>query len=268
VNFGQKYGPWAVIAGGSEGVGACFARRLAERGLDLVLTARKPGPLDALAAEIRAAFPERRVRTVAGDLCEPACRAELKATTRDVEIGFLVYNAGAASRTGPFLDEAVDFAQHLVALNITAKIDLTHHYAAAMRARGHGGILLIGSMAGIGGTPGIAVYSAVKSFSISFSEALWAELKPCGVDVLGFQLGATNTPAMARHYPAMATAGADPDTVARQGLELIADGPIQFAGDGAAWAASLARMSRAEAVETRAAASAAYRKTAAGGVTG
>jgi uncharacterized protein len=64
-----RYGPWAVIAGGSEGVGAEFARLLAESGLDLVLIARKPGPLAATADTCRRLGAE--VRTVAADLVDP-----------------------------------------------------------------------------------------------------------------------------------------------------------------------------------------------------
>jgi short-subunit dehydrogenase len=260
--FLNEYGPWAVIAGGSEGIGACLARRLAGQGLNLVLTARKPAPLEALAGEIRAAYPGCEVQTFPGDLCDAAYRAALKASTKDLEVGFFVYNAGAASQTGPFLETEVGFLESLVVLNATAKIDLTHFYAAAMKNRGHGGILLIGSMAGLGGTPGIAVYSAVKSFSMCFAEALWGELGPAGVDVLGYQVGPTNTPAIARHYPAMAKAGADPDDVARDALAAIKEGPIQFAGEGEKYAADLALMGRKEGVLARAAASAAYQTKA------
>lgn len=258
LDFASKYGPWALIAGGSEGVGACLARRLANLGLNLILTARKPEPLVALADEIRVARPECAVRVFPGDLCDPEYRAKLKAFTQDAEVGLFVYNAGAASHAGYFLDANVDFAQQLVALNVIGKIDLTHYFAGLMKARGRGGIVLTGSMAGLVGTPGIAVYSGVKAFSIGFAEALWAELKPHGVDVLGFLLGPTRTPAMARHYPDQANVGADPDEVARQGLGLIADGPIQYAGDNAAVAAALAKMTRAEAVRAKAAKAAPY----------
>ena len=63
----RRYGPWALIAGGSEGVGACFAHRLAEQGINLVLVARKPGPLEGLASEIRGRA-HVEVRTLALDL--------------------------------------------------------------------------------------------------------------------------------------------------------------------------------------------------------
>jgi short-subunit dehydrogenase len=261
VEFAKKYGPWALIAGGSEGIGACFARRLAGNGINLILTARKPEPLETLAEQIRVSQPNCAVRIFPGDLCDPGYRTKLQAFTQDVEVNLLIYNAGAASRTGYFCDDDVDFAQHLVALNVTAKIDLTHYFGGLMKARGRGGIVLIGSMAGLVGTPGIAVYSGVKAFSVSFAEALWGELKPHGVDVLGFLLGPTNTPAMARHYPDRAAAGADPDEVARQGLGFISDGPIHYAGDNAAVAAALSKMTRAEAVSARAAQAAAYLAT-------
>ena len=68
MDFHEKYGPTAVIAGGSEGVGASYAQLLAERGLDLVLVARKPEPLAALAATLREQFPSREVVTLSADL--------------------------------------------------------------------------------------------------------------------------------------------------------------------------------------------------------
>lgn len=264
MNLSRVAGPWALIAGGSEGVGASFALRLAAAGLNLVLIARKAVPLDDLAADIRARHPGCELRLIPADLCNADDREGIKAVTADIEIGCFIYNAGAASRTGPFCDEDPAFLQQMVALNIVAKIDLTHHFAGAMRQRGRGTIVLIGSMSGLGGTPGIGVYSGVKAFGINFAEALWAELKPIGIDVLGFLLGPTNTPAIARHYPDQALAGDAPDVVADQALAMIGHGPIGYVESQLQRVHAYDGMSRAEAVAARGARAAAYMPKASG----
>ena len=89
------YGPWAVIAGGSEGVGAEFALQLAQAGVNLVLIARKPGPLEETAQQARAKGVE--VRTLAVDLTSAQSISVITEATSDLEVGLLIYNAGANS---------------------------------------------------------------------------------------------------------------------------------------------------------------------------
>ena len=89
----KKYGPWALITGGSEGVGAAAARQLAADGFKLVLVARKPGPLEDLKAELEASGAEVRIKSV--DLAADDALAQVRAITDDIEVGLLFYNAGA-----------------------------------------------------------------------------------------------------------------------------------------------------------------------------
>ncbi|MEV0594674.1 SDR family NAD(P)-dependent oxidoreductase [Nonomuraea cavernae] len=225
------YGPWAVIAGGSEGVGASFAHLLAEAGFNLVLIARKPGPLDETAAKVRATGVE--VRTVQLDLLDPDALETLRAVTDELEVGLLIYNAGANSYGHEFVTGDLDRFRDVIDLNITAQLALVHHFGALMRERGRGGVLLVGSMAGYLGQPQISVYSAVKAFCRIFAEGLWQELGEHGVHVLELVLGITRTPAMERAGLRMDIPGlnvADPDDVAREGLEHLADGPVWVAG--------------------------------------
>ncbi len=259
MDFAQTYGRMAVIAGGSEGVGAAYARHLASRGIDLALIARKPAPLQATASALRQEFPAREILTLSADLTDPQTAAGIFALTGGREVGLLIYNAGASSSTGDFVDAPLAFAQKLAALNVTAPMALIHHYGKAMKARGRGGIILLGSFAGFVGNPQLAVYSAAKAFSATFAEALWFELKPHGVHVLGHTLGATNTPAVARDFPRMAGMGADPNDVAETGLANLANGPILRAEGGNAFIQMLDQVDRAAAVETAWAAGAPYR---------
>src|SRR5262245_41144483 len=93
-----KYGPWALITGGSEGVGAALARKLAADGFNLVLVARKPAPLEELATELRAGGAE--VRILSADLSQPDVLDKVRAVTDDIEVGLLIYNAGANNTRG------------------------------------------------------------------------------------------------------------------------------------------------------------------------
>ncbi|RCG24851.1 SDR family NAD(P)-dependent oxidoreductase [Streptomyces diacarni] len=229
------YGPWAVVAGGSEGVGAAFAHRLAEAGINLVLIARKPEPLERTAHEARARGVE--VRTLQLDLLAETAPAAVREATEDLDIGLLIFNAGANSYGHEFVTGDLDRFQGVLGLNITSQLALTHHFGARMKERGSGGIMLVGSLAGYLGQGQVSVYSAAKAFSRVFSEGLWLELRPFGVHVLELVLGVTRTPAMERAGLRMDLPGldvAEPDDVAGEGLEHLADGPVWVAGGNGA----------------------------------
>lgn len=223
----DRYGPWAVIAGGSEGVGAEMAALLAADGVKLVLVARKPGPLEATADAVRALGVE--VRTVSADLTRPESIVAITEATADLEVGLLVYNAGANSYGRAFTRGELDGFQGVIDLNVTSMLALTHHYARPMRERGRGGILLVGSLAGYVGTSTEAIYGGVKAFGRIFAEGLWAELREHGVDVLELVLGVTRTPAMARaglNFDVPGMHVSEPADVAREGLAALPHGPV------------------------------------------
>lgn len=241
-----QYGPWAVIAGGSEGVGSAFAFQLADAGLNLVLIARKPGPLAETAAAVRAKGVE--VRTLELDLLDPGALKTIRGITDDVEVGLLVFNAGANSYGHEFVTGELDRVQGVIDLNITAQLALTHHFGAFMRERGRGGIVLVGSLAGYLGTADMSIYSAVKAFSRVFAEGLWLELREHGVHVLELVLGVTRTPAMERAGLDFSIPGltvSEPDDVAREGLAHLADGPVRVIGGNERAAEKRSGMDRA-----------------------
>lgn len=219
----EKYGPWALVIGGSEGVGAAFARLLAADGFKLVLVARKPGPLEELATELRKTGAE--VRILSADLSHSDVLAQVRKVTDDIEIGLLVYNAGANNTRGLFVELPEEVTQSVIAINVLGQANFARHYGALMAKRGRGGIILGGSLSSYLGSPTLAAYTASKSFSRIFSEALWAECAPLGVDVLHLNIGFTATPAMARLGMPIELAE-PPETVAREGLENIANGPV------------------------------------------
>ncbi|MDT5018835.1 MAG: hypothetical protein QOD39_4995, partial [Mycobacterium sp.] len=225
VDFAQKYGRWAVIAGASEGVGASLADQLAARGLDLVLLARNAGLLEEVAAGVR----ERHgveVRPAVIDLTVPDVADRVAEATDGLEVGLLIYNAGAANRTVEFLDDPLDFALHQIKLACIGPVTLARHFAPAMRDRGRGGIVLVGSLACLAGASLLAVYSAVKAFDVNFAEGLWAELRPHGVDVCCTPLGQTWTePYQRMGFPYDPDTVMLPDDVAHEIIDNIGNGP-------------------------------------------
>ncbi|OBK29173.1 short-chain dehydrogenase [Mycobacterium asiaticum] len=231
----SRYGPWAVIAGGSEGVGAEFAVQLARDGINVVLIARKPGPLDETARRCRESGAQ--ARTIAVDLLEPESISRIVKETADLDVGLLIYNAGANTCREQFLDADLAAIGGVIDLNVTRMLELVHHFGRPMRARGRGGILLVGSMAGTYGSMQQSAYTGVKAFGRLFAESLWLELREYGVDVLELVLGVTRTPAMERaglNFDVPGLVVSDPADVAREGLANLANGPVVIVGDNAA----------------------------------
>jgi short-subunit dehydrogenase len=234
----DKYGPWAVIAGASDGVGEQFAREVGKRGINVVLLARRQNRLDDVAAQIRAESGVE-TRAVAVDLVDRSATAAVAAATEDLDVGLFVYCAGADPDYKHFLTNSVEAAESMVQRNCVTPTLMTHHFAQGMARRGAGGIVLFGSAAGFVGSPNMAVYAASKSFDMIFAEALWAELKPHGVDVIGLILGETDTPALRQlRYERGLADGPDepvtraetPEQVVAAALEGLAKGPVVFAG--------------------------------------
>jgi short-subunit dehydrogenase len=179
--FLQKYGPWAMVAGGSEGLGGAFSEELAGRGLNLVIISRRPGPLEETAARLRAAHGVQ-VRALRLDMADPKTLADVERETAGLEIGLLVCNAGTAY-TGPFLKPEFDEYQRILDVNCRCSLGLIHAQARKMAARHKGGIVVMSSLAAFQGSPMVAVYGATKAFLVTLAEALADELKPHGVDV-------------------------------------------------------------------------------------
>lgn len=258
-----KYGPWALIAGASEGTGAEFARQLAAAGLNLILIARRPGPLAALADELRAAYDTECV-TATIDLADDDAAARMLAAAGSREVGLLVLNAGADPNGAMFVDNAIANWDALAMRNVMTVMRACHAFAGPMKARGRGGLLVVGSGACYVGLPGISVYGATKAFQMVLCESLWAELKPHGVDVCHYIIGRTDTPA---HRELMEARGmaipddlADAGEVARIGLAHLDKGPVKnwdLADDEAGWAINSAATRRAR-IEAVAAMSASY----------
>lgn len=217
--FTDRYGPWALIAGASEGIGAAFARALAVRGLDLVLAARRPEPLAALAADL----PTRAVPVVA-DLAAPEGLDAVCAATEGREVGLVVANA-AYVPTGPFVDTAPTDLDRALAVNCVAPLRLARHHLPGMVARRRGGVIVMSSLTGLQGSPGLATYAATKAFGAVLAEGLWAEVRGQGVDVVTCVAGAVATPGLARATRREAPGTVAPEVVVEATLRALGRQP-------------------------------------------
>lgn len=223
----NRYGPWALIAGASEGVGAEFARQLAERGFHLILVARRQARLDALVADLGDYDVQCTTHVI--DLALPGAAARMREATGTRQVGLLILNAGADAANSKFLDAPSEIWTSLLTQNVITVMEACHEFAGPMRKRKKGGIILIGSGACYAGISGLAVYGGSKAFGFIFAEALSAELKDDGVDVLDYVIGQTDTPAyrsyLAKKALGVPTTLADPAEVVRFGLSRLGYGP-------------------------------------------
>jgi uncharacterized protein len=227
-----RYGPWGIIAGGSDGIGSAFAHALAARGMNVVLVARRAAVLAATADDIRAKHGTE-VRTVTLDLSTPDALSELERATAGLEAGLFVYNAGGDDSSAAFLDKDLGTHLGLVHRNCTSVLEACYRFGGPMVARGRGALVLVTSGAAWAGGATLAAYGATKAFDLLLAEGLWAEWRASGVDVLGLVLGATDTPSLHRVLDAKGGSYgelADPHDVADEALEHLADGPTWIYG--------------------------------------
>lgn len=229
MDFAQKYGPYAIIAGASEGIGAAFARMIAERGVNCILISRRPEPLEVLADELRRNTGVECI-TASIDLSRDDAFEHIEKIVGDREIGLYVSNAGADWNQSYFLDKPMDAWFELLNLNALTAYKACHHFGQQMRERKRGGFLLVGSGACYSGGPFLASYSANKAFLLNFCQGLWYELKDHGVDVLYLVVKQTDTPAERRHYERaglpMVGDFDTPEQVAEEGIARLAHGPV------------------------------------------
>lgn len=183
-----------LVTGASAGIGSALARVYAEKGWDLILTARREAALAALADELRAAHGIDAV-VIPADLSDPQAPAALMAEIdrRGLVADGLVNNAGF-SRTEGFLK--ADPADHaaMIAVMLSAPVTLSRLVAPAMVQRGYGRILNVASLAGqMPATGGDTLYGPIKSFLIKASQGLHLELSGTGVHVTALCPGYTLT---------------------------------------------------------------------------
>lgn len=226
--FADRFGPWAAIAGGSDGIGRAFAEVLAERGLDLVLMARNEAKLEKAAQAIRDAHGVE-VRVARVDLTGIDVEREVADAVDGLDLGLFVYNAGSGRGMGPFLEAESSHWLQQVALSCRGPLLLSHLIGRRLCARGRGGLVIMSSLSSLCGSAYTTTYAASKAFDTILAEGLWQELGPQGVDVVGCLAGSTDTETF-REDTGGSDDAMDPRDVALETLAFLGRGPTFVPG--------------------------------------
>lgn len=227
-DFKSKYGPWALVAGASEGLGAAFAEELAKLGLNLILLARRQDKLNELSKRLNDVY-QVEIRNHSIDLSDFQKTKQL-ILQLEMDINLLVYNAAYAP-IGYFEDISEEDLSQIVKVNIQTPLLLTKLLSVNMIEQSKGGIILMSSLSGNQGSPKIATYAASKSFTAIFAEGLWYELRNQGVDVLASCAGAVRTPGYKNAQDIKDAPGTlDANIVAQKTLKALGKGPTTVAG--------------------------------------
>jgi len=187
----ERYGEWALVTGASAGIGIEFARALAREGVSCVLTARREDRLRSLAAEIEKHYGVA-TRVVAADLADASGPDRIIDELGDLSIGIFINNAGFGY-AGRFDKLETSRLRDLVQVNCVAPVVLASRLLPGMVQRRRGAMIVSGSIAGRQPLPRHSIYAASKAFDQLFGEALWAELRGSGVDVLVLEPGPTES---------------------------------------------------------------------------
>ena len=187
----ERYGEWALVTGASSGIGADFARQLAEKGMNIIIVARRVFNMEKIAREIEKSYGIITL-VIGQDLTEPEAVEIIKEKVGEREIGVLVNNAGYGV-LGKFHENDRDYQANMVTLNCYVPVALTGLFIDQMVERGKGAVIFLASTAAYQGVPYFSVYSATKSFNLYLAEGLWGEYKKLGIDVLALSPGYTTT---------------------------------------------------------------------------
>jgi short-subunit dehydrogenase len=231
----ERHGPWAVIAGASDGLGAEFARHAAAAGIHVILIARRLPALQTLAADLSSRYGVEAI-PVSLDLSTPDATERMLAAVGNREIGLLVFNAGADTSGKRFNDLSLSEWEALVRRNVNTLMSACYQFSQRMLKVGRGGILLVSSNASFGGGARVGIYTATKAFGLNLGESLWAELSPHNIDVLNLVFATASTPTfngvLEKHGIPVESVGAvpTPEQVASAAVAAIRRGPTFIYG--------------------------------------
>lgn len=187
----KKYGEWALITGASSGIGEAFAEKLASKGINLAIAARRIDRLIALSERLQQSY-NVKIIPIQVDLTAHDFLSSIQSNLKNIEIGILINNAGIGLN-GNFKDFAPEEISNLIQLNCIVPSLLTSSFLGGMIQKRKGAIIFLSSTVGLNPTPFMSIYSASKSFNYFLGDSLWYELKNYNIDVLTLVPGSTKT---------------------------------------------------------------------------
>jgi len=204
MQFEDKYGPWAVIAGSAEGLGEAWSLALAQKGMNLIMVDHQENKLQSLSQSLQNDYNIETIPLVI-DLSDPESADKIMKLSSKVNCGLLIYNA-AYSLIKPFISHTSEELSQFIGINTHTQLQLVHAFARQLveKDRG-GGVILMSSLAGLIGMQLVAPYAATKAFTWNLAEAISHELKPHNIDVMACIAGATSTPAYVKTNPSYGT---------------------------------------------------------------
>lgn len=225
----------ALITGASSGIGKEFARYHAQKGGDLIITARREDALNSLKSELENKHGVS-VHTIALDLAAQGGARKLidEVQSRGLQVDILINNAGFGGH-GLHIERSWADEEAMLDLNIKALVELSHAFGKEMATRRKGKILNVASTAGMMPGPLQANYFATKAYVTSFSQALDQELRDFGVTVSSLNPGLVNTEFVATAgldgVDLTAVEGATPQSVAKFGYDGMMKGRLVMIND-------------------------------------
>jgi short-subunit dehydrogenase len=216
--FVQKYGPWALVTGASEGIGRAFAVELARRGVHVILVARRQLQLEQLATSLTQAHGVQ-CQVLAANLSHAEGVQQVLRSSADSDVGLVVCAAGFGT-SGPFLQNDLPTELDMLQVNCGALAALSWGLGQRLVQRGRGGLVLLSSVVAFQGVPRSAHYAASKAYVQTLSEGLREEWSGHGVQVLSVAPGPVHSGFAARSQMTMAQAE-DPQVVARASLDAL-----------------------------------------------
>jgi short-subunit dehydrogenase len=180
-NLAEKYdAKWAVITGGSSGIGLALARELASDGINLVLVGLPDQLMESAVEELSASVEVRAVRV---NLAQEEYMPQIIEATEDITVGIIVCNAGYIA-SGLFDASSIERQVANFKCNALHGFVVAHHFVDRLKVQaGRGCVFFTSSPAGLIPSPMSAMYGATKAFLTSFGVAMAAELRPLGIDV-------------------------------------------------------------------------------------
>lgn len=184
---------YAIVTGASKGIGKCIAIELAKRQYNLVMVARTADLLESVKKEIKSAY-KIEIETLGLDLSANDAASKLLAfcETKKLNINILVNNAGYGL-SGKIDKYSLEDNTNMIQLNVLTLAQITQTFLPILEKNGPSYIMNVASTAAYQAVPNLAIYSATKAFVLSFSRALYHELKPKNISVTALSPGGTNT---------------------------------------------------------------------------